>query len=183
MTARPARLAALTLACTLPLAACGTGENGVGASGTQTPLEVTTPTGMPKEQFRVEDTDKLVSEELTGEPVEDPAMDLTYKWQGSTNAPNGGSVIVVALRNDSDVPLPVDALKQPTLRYAGSGRDKKDATPQDAEASGVDIVGLDLPLRPGATINAKYAFDVAPGNLYNAEFTIGNVTFSGDLTG
>ena len=47
----------------------------------------------------------------------------------------------------------------------------------------MDIIGLDEPLRAGSTVNAKYAFDVAPGRLWDADFTIGNVTFSGNLNG
>ena len=55
------------------------------------------------------------------------------------------------------------------------------AEPLTADAAGVDIVGLDLPLGPGATVNAKFPFDVATGNLWDAKFTIGNVTFEGNL--
>ncbi len=41
--------------------------------------------------------------------------------------------------------------------------------------------GLDLPLGAGASTNWQYRFNVAPGNLWNARFTIGNVTYVGDL--
>ena len=63
-----------------------------------------------------------------------------------------------------------------------SNPDMKDAKFMPiAEEAGVDIVGLDRPLGPGATVNAKYPFDVSTGNLWDAEFTIGNVTFKGNL--
>ncbi|MCT2287532.1 hypothetical protein M3F30_02875 [Corynebacterium sanguinis] len=182
MTSRSARFAAVALACALPLSACG-GSAEEGAAGTETPLSVTTPTAPPQEDFQVEEVDKLVSDELTGEPVDDPAMELSYKWQGASSAPNGGSVLVVAVTNKSEVPMPADALKQPTLSYTTGGNNKEDAAPLNAEESGVDIIGLDEPLRAGATVNAKYAFDVAPGRLWDADFTIGNVTFSGNLNG
>ncbi|WP_165164249.1 hypothetical protein [Corynebacterium qintianiae] len=185
MTPRPSRLAAAALALVLPLSACGgpAGESTGGATGTQTPLEVTTPTAAPKEEFQAEDTQKLTTDELTGERVDDPAIQLSYKWQGASSAPGGGSVVVVAVTNNSEVPMPVDALKQPTLSYTTSGNNNENAATKSAEASGVDIIGLDQPLRPGATVNAKYAFDVTPGRLWNADFTIGNVTFSGNLSG
>lgn len=183
MSFRSARFAAAALACALPLSACGTGGDSAGVTGTQTPLEVTTPTGAPKEEFQVSDGNKITSNELSGKPVDDPEMELSYIWQGSSSAPNGGSVVVVAVKNKSNVAMPVDALPQPTLRYTSGGNNKQNAAPQNAEQSGVDIIGFDEPVSPGATVNAKYAFDVAPDNLWNAELTIGNVTFSGDLTG
>ncbi|AWB84474.1 hypothetical protein [Corynebacterium liangguodongii] len=180
MLPRPSRLAATAaLVVVLPLTACGQADDT--PVGTEAPLEVTTPTAAPKEEFKVEHRgEKVTTDELTGEPVEDPAMELTYKWQGTSSAPNGGTVVVVAVTNRSDVPVPVEAIEQPTLRY-GSGSNKTEARPQSAEAAGVDIIGIDEPLAPFATVNAKYAFDVRPGNLGNAEFTIGNVTFSGSL--
>ncbi|WP_231908962.1 hypothetical protein [Corynebacterium timonense] len=74
-----------------------------------------------------------------------------------------------------------EALGQPTLSYATDGNNKQEARPLDPQESGVNQVGLDLPLGPGATTNLKYPFDVAPGNLWDAEFSIGNVTFEGNL--
>lgn len=182
MTSRSARFAAVALACALPLSACG-GPAEDDTAGAQAPLEVTTPTAPPQEEFKVEDVDNIVSEELTGERVDDPAMELSYKWQGASSAPNGGSVLVVAVTNNSEVPMPADALAQPTLSYTTGGNNKENAAPLSAEASGVDIIGLDQPLRAGATVNAKYAFEVTPGRLWDADFTIGNVTFSGNLNG
>ena len=58
----------------------------------------------------------------------------------------------------------------------------KDAEFQpDGEDADVDVVGLDRPLGQGATVNAKYPFDVSTSELWDAEFTIGNVTFKGNL--
>lgn len=185
MSFRTAPYAAAALACVLALPACagtGGGDGAAGtASGAQTSLEVTTPTAAPQEEFRIEDTSKMTTDELDGDPVDDPAMELTYKWQGVSSAPEGGTVVVVAVTNKSEVPMPADALKQPTLRYSTGGSGEQNATPWSSEQSGVDIIGLDQPLRPGATVNAKYAFDVSPGRLWDADFTVGNVTFSGNL--
>lgn len=187
-----AALAAAALAAALALPACADAEMGEDTiSSTQVTAAEDAPQGqaddrigVQRKPFEVNEADPLVSDEINGERVKDPAMELSYKWQGSSYAPNGGSVVVVAITNESDAPLPEDAL-EPKLRYnvnSTSNPDMKDAkfVPIPEEA-GVDIVGLDRPLGPGATVNAKYPFDVSTGNLWDAEFTIGNVTFKGNL--
>lgn len=193
-TRRPqaATLTAAALASTLALTACADGEMAEDtASSTQVTAAEDAPQGqaddrigVQRKTFEVNETDPVVSDKTDGERVEDPAMELSYKWQGTSYAPAGGSVVVVAITNESDAPLPEDALT-PKLRYnanSTSNPDMKDAKFQPvAEEAGVDIVGLDRPLGPGATVNAKYPFDVTTGNLWDAEFTIGNVTFKGNL--
>ncbi len=193
-TRRPqaATLTAAVLASTLALTACADGEMAEDtASSTQVTAAEDAPQGqaddrigVQRKTFEVNETDPVVSDKTDGERVEDPAMELSYKWQGTSYAPAGGSVVVVAITNESDAPLPKDALT-PKLRYnanSTSNPDMKDAKFQPvAEEAGVDIVGLDRPLGPGATVNAKYPFDVTTGNLWDAEFTIGNVTFKGNL--
>ena len=192
-TRRPkAALAAAALAAASALSACADAEMGEDTiSSTQVTAAEDAPQGqaddrigVQRKPFEVNEADPLVSDEINGERVKDPAMELSYKWQGSSYAPNGGSVVVVAITNESDAPLPEDAL-EPKLRYnvnSTSNPDMKDAKFMPiAEEAGVDIVGLDRPLGPGATVNAKYPFDVSTGNLWDAEFTIGNVTFKGNL--
>ena len=192
-TRRPkATLAATALAAALALSACADAEMGEDTiSSTQVTAAEDAPQGqaddrigVQRKPFEVNEADPLVSDEINGERVNDPAMELSYKWQGSSYAPNGGSVVVVAITNESDAPLPEDAL-EPKLRYnvnSTSNPDMKDAKFMPiAEEAGVDIVGLDRPLGPGATVNAKFPFDVSTGNLWDAEFTIGNVTFKGNL--
>lgn len=192
-TRRPkAALTAAALAAALALSACADAEMGEDTiSSTQVTAAEDAPQGqaddrigVQRKPFEVNEVDPLVSDKTNGDRVEDPAMELSYKWQGSSYAPNGGSVVVVAITNESDAPLPEDAL-EPKLRYnvnSTSNPDMKDAKfVPIAEEAGVDIVGLDRPLGPGATVNAKYPFDVSTGNLWDAEFTIGNVTFKGNL--
>ena len=192
-TRRPkAALTAAALAAALALTACADAEMGEDTvSSTQVTAAEDAPQGqaddrigVQRKPFEVNEADPLVSDEINGERVKDPAMELSYKWQGSSYAPNGGSVVVVAITNESDAPLPEDAL-EPKLRYnvnSTSNPDMKDAKfVPIAEEAGVDIVGLDRPLGPGATVNAKFPFDVSTGNLWDAEFTIGNVTFKGNL--
>ena len=192
-TRRPkAALAAAALAAAFALSACADAQLGEDTiSSTQVTAAEDAPQGqaddrigVQRKPFEVNEADPLVSDEINGERVKDPAMELSYKWQGSSYAPNGGSVVVVAITNESDAPLPEDAL-EPKLRYnvnSTSNPDMKDAKFMPiAEEAGVDIVGLDRPLGPGATVNAKFPFDVSTGNLWDAEFTIGNVTFKGNL--
>ena len=192
-TRRPkAALTAAALAAALALSACADAEMGEDTiSSTQVTAAEDAPQGqaddrigVQRKPFEVNEADPLVSDKTNGDRVKDPAMELSYKWQGSSYAPNGGSVVVVAITNESDAPLPADAL-EPKLRYnvnSTSNPDMKDAKFMPiAEEAGVDIVGLDRPLGPGATVNAKFPFDVSTGNLWDAEFTIGNVTFKGNL--
>ena len=192
-TRRPkAALTAAALAAALALSACADAEMGEDTiSSTQVTAAEDAPQGqaddrigVQRKPFEVNEADPLVSDKTDGDRVKDPAMELSYKWQGSSYAPNGGSVVVVAITNESDAPLPEDAL-EPKLRYnvnSTSNPDMKDAKFMPiAEEAGVDIVGLDRPLGPGATVNAKFPFDVSTGNLWDAEFTIGNVTFKGNL--
>lgn len=192
-TRRPkAALAAAALAAAFALSACADAQLGEDTiSSTQVTAAEDAPQGqaddrigVQRKPFEVNEADPLVSDKTNGDRVKDPAMELSYKWQGSSYAPNGGSVVVVAITNESDAPLPEDAL-EPKLRYnvnSTSNPDMKDAKFMPiAEEAGVDIVGLDRPLGPGATVNAKFPFDVSTGNLWDAEFTIGNVTFKGNL--
>lgn len=175
----------VALAVALPLAACAGAEDGAPQDAADqaaeaTEVSATSTIGRPQEEFEKKETSAAVSTEIQGERVKDPAMDLSYKWQGTSYAPNGGTVVVVAVTNQSDAPMPVDTL-QPKLEYNAGNKDMREAEPMDAEAAGLDMVGLDLPLGPGATTNVKYAFDVATGNLWDARFSIGNVTFEGNL--
>lgn len=172
---------AAVLVSSLALTACVTGDEAEEQAAQGEEIEVTTPAEEDEERFEVNETDPVTTDEITGERVEDPGMELSYKWQGSQYAPNG-SVVVVAVTNESDVPMPADALGTPELRYNAGGGDMQTASFNgNAEAAGIDMVGIDRPLGPGATVNAKYPFDVSTGNLWDAEFTIGNVTFKGNL--
>ncbi|QYH19374.1 hypothetical protein JKI95_09705 [Corynebacterium aquatimens] len=180
------RLKLAALALIFPLAACSgpvDGDNPEGMPATPTEDAEVSPTstiGRPEQTFAAEEVEPSVTNEIKGERVEDPAMELTYKWQGTSYAPGGGTVVVVAITNESDAPMPADTLRT-ELKWNAGNKEYRTADPMTAEAAGVDIVGLDLPLGPGATVNAKFPFDVAAGNLWDAKFTIGNVTFEGNL--
>lgn len=180
------RLKVAALALIFPLAAC-TGpvdaDNSEGMEATPTEDAEVSPTstlGLPEKEFAVAEVEPSATNEIKGDRVEDPAMELSYKWQGTSYAPGGGSVVVVAITNESDAPMPADTLN-PTLTWNAGNKEYRTAELKTAEEAGVDIVGLDMPLGPGATVNAKFPFDVSTGNLWDAKFTIGNVTFEGNL--
>ena len=171
------------LALVFTLAACSTtvdpGEEE--AEATTSEVEATSTVGRPEKEFKVEETQPMITTELGGQRVEDPAMELSYKWQGVKPAPGGGTVLFVAVTNESDAPMPADVL-DPELSYKSGGA-MTTASMKTAEAAGIDYAGLDLPLGPGATTNVKLPFDVAPGSLADAQLTIGNVRFQGNLNG
>lgn len=175
--ARPTlRFAALAAAASLLLSGCVDEEGVADQDGTLTPTTgVATPTEEP-EAFETKDVAPKETDEITGEIVEDPGMDVHYKWQGTSYAPNGGTVVTIAVTNTSGATMPIDALGEPTLTYSGDTARRK-----SAEDAGIEFEGLDLPLGKGATTNVQYAFDVSTGNLYEAEFQIGNVIFKGNL--
>ncbi|WP_257160483.1 hypothetical protein [Corynebacterium cystitidis] len=181
-------LAALSLAAgTVACSGDGADDTGNGAAGngddTITPTTgVATPTESIEPDFETREVAPIVSEKTDGTGVDDPGMKVTYHWQGTSYAPNGGTVATVAVKNNDTVPMPPEVLGQPTLKYS-PGASSNDVTvdSKSAEEAGIDKVGLDLPLGAGATTNVHYAFDVSSGNLWDAEFTIGNVTFSGNL--
>lgn len=169
--------AAVTLSA-LVLAGCA--EEGVvdqeGSSITPT-TGVATPTEEP-ESFETHSAEPLKTDELGGGIVEDPGMDVSYKWQGTNYAPNGGTVVTVAVTNHSENIMPPEALGDPELKYKGGN---ETANRISAEEAGLEMEGLDFPLGKGATMNVQIAFDVSQGNLSDASFQIGNVIFEGNL--
>lgn len=116
-------------------------------------------------------------------PVKDEGLNVEYELQGLYSG-GGGTVLTVKIHNLNEVPMPADALSEPTLERAdGNGGwatvDLIDVDP--AVHPDVAAPGLDHPLGAGASTNLQYVYDVAPGNLWNARFSIGNVRYVGDL--
>ncbi|WP_342318226.1 hypothetical protein [Corynebacterium mayonis] len=182
MSSRPQRFVATaaTLLSAMALTAC-LSEADVGAGQSATDIEVTTPTAVPEEEFRVNDVNDQVTDQILGQKVKDPGMELSYQWQGTRPSPNGSTTVIIAVTNESDVPMPVNALGEPRLTYVSGGNNKETARLLNAEQSGLKIVGLDMPLGPGATANVQYPFNVSVTNLGRAQFSIGNITFEGNL--
>lgn len=133
--------------------------------------------------FEAKDVD---AEEVTSNlaaPVKDKGLNVEYELQGLYSG-GGGTVLTVKIHNLNEVPMPADALPEPTLERAdGNGGwatvDLIDVDP--AVHPDVAAPGLDHPLGAGASTNLQYVYDVAPGNLWNARFSIGNVRYVGDL--
>ena len=133
--------------------------------------------------FEAKDVDAHEVTSNLAAPVEDEGLNVEYELQGLYSG-GGGTVLTVKIHNLSEVPMPVDALPEPTLERAdGNGGwatvDSIDVDP--AVHPDVAAPGLDHPLGAGASTNLQYVYDVAPGNLWNARFSIGNVRYVGDL--
>lgn len=135
-------------------------------------------------QYQPEDTDdELVTGDLTN-PVEDEGHGVTWWNQGVYQDNITGSVLTIKVRNNNDLPLPADAISDPVLEVAdgNGGWTGIDLLPYDPEVNtNLMAPGLDRPLGAGATTNLQYHFDVAPGNLWNARLSIGNVVWEGDM--
>ena len=135
-------------------------------------------------QYQPEDTDnELVTGDLTN-PVEDEGYGVTWWNQGVYQDNITGSVLTIKVRNNNDLPLPADAISDPVLEVAdgNGGWTGIDLLPYDPEVNtNLMAPGLDRPLGAGATTNLQYRFDVAPGNLWNARLSIGNVVWEGNM--
>ena len=135
-------------------------------------------------QYQPEDTDnELVTGDLTN-PVDDEGYGVTWWNQGVYQDNITGSVLTIKVRNNNDLPLPADAISDPVLEVAdgNGGWTGIDLLPYDPEVNtNLMAPGLDRPLGAGATTNLQYRFDVAPGNLWNARLSIGNVVWEGNM--
>lgn len=135
-------------------------------------------------QYQPEDTDdEVITGDLTN-PVEDEGYGVTWWNQGVYQDNITGSVLTIKVRNNNDLPLPADAISDPVLEVAdgNGGWTGIDLLPYDPEVNtNLMAPGLDRPLGAGASTNLQYRFDVAPGNLWNARLSIGNVVWEGDM--
>lgn len=135
--------------------------------------------------YQPEETEEqLITGDIT-EPVKDEGYGVTWWNQGAYQDNISGSVVTIKVRNDTDLPLPADAISDPVLEVAdgNGGWSEIDLLPYDPDVNtNVVAPGLDRPLGAGASTNLQYRFDVAPGNLWNARLKIGNVVWEGSLT-
>ncbi|GAB3082071.1 hypothetical protein [Corynebacterium aquatimens] len=169
--------ASILAASSFGLVACGEEEGDVDQAGTIIPTTAAAGEDEEKHEWRSDDVPIKTSDKIAGEVVEDPGMDVSYKWQGTSYSQTGGSIVTIAVKNHSDIPMPKDALGEPQLTYNNGIKAER----LRGEQSGLQNDGLDMPLGAGATTNLHYAFDVSPGNLSEAQFRIGNVRFNGNL--
>jgi hypothetical protein len=165
--------AAAILATALLLSACG-GDGG--ETGSQESIEVTTSQTPVAQAAEVEPT---VAQTLRGTTA-DPGLNVEWTYQGTRSGQYSGSVITFLVRNLNDEPLPPDSIPDPKLRYNSGGGTMTDATL--ISDSDTELLDLDLPLGAGASTNVQYAFEVSPGNLWDAELQVGNVIFEGNLS-
>ena len=133
--------------------------------------------------FEAKDVEVREVTENLAEPAKDEGLNVEYELQGLYSG-GGGTVLTVKIHNLGELPLPADALPEPTLERAdgNGGWATVDPVPYDPEVNvSLPAPGLDQPLGAGASTNLQYVYNVSAGNLWNARFTIGNVRFVGDL--
>ena len=167
------RPALALLACSVLLTACS-GETG--GNGGDESINVTTSETPVAAASQV---DPVEAESLRGKTT-DPGLNVDMRYQGVRSGTTGGSIITVLVTNLNDEPLPVDALPQPTLTYNSGGGTMVDAEPMTGDNTDMTL-GLDLPLGSGASTNVRYAFNVSPGNLWDAKLQVGNIIWEGNL--
>ncbi|QGU05213.1 hypothetical protein [Corynebacterium comes] len=170
---RPGISAIVILATALLVTACG-GSGGDG--GAEESLEVTA-SETPVAQAR--QVEPKVAERLRGATT-DPGLNVDWTYQGVRSGQISGSVVTVLVHNLNDEPLSPADIPQPTLTYNSGGGTMVEATPITNEDAILPL-GLDLPLGAGASTNLRYAFEVSPGNLWDAKLQVGNVIFEGNL--
>lgn len=65
--------------------------------------------------YEAKDTDDKEVTSNLAEPVKDKGLGVSWELQGVYSDNNsGGSVVTILLKNENDVPLPVDAFEDPT---------------------------------------------------------------------
>ena len=110
--------------------------------------------------------------------IEDPGLNVRWRLRSVSSDSSGGVVILLNLKNLNDAPLPPSALGQPTLKTK-SGNAELMNTNSNSDDSYVN--GLDLPLGAGATTSVRYKFNTTVSSTSDAELTIANVTWKGNL--
>lgn len=123
--------------------------------------------------FEAKDVDVREVTDNLAEPAKDEGLNVEYELQG-LYAGGGGTVLTVKIHNLGELPLPADALAEPTLERAdgNGGWAAVDPVPYDPAVNvSLPAPGLDHPLGAGASTNLQYVYNVAAGNLWNARFT------------
>lgn len=169
------RLATAAVAASLVLLVGCAGED---AAENAAPDETTD--AQSAETFPTTAVDPVTADSVT-ETVEDPGLNVEWTMYGASIAPlSGDAAIHVKLKNLNDIPIPPSVIETPTLSVSDGVGGRTEIDPVDDATSGLES-GLDLPLGAGATTNLVYVFDTTTGQLWDAEFQIGNLVFEGNL--
>lgn len=165
-----AKVAAICIV-TVPfaLAACSSGATN-SSSGLSTTLTPST-----AKEFVAKEANPVTTQDASKE-IEDPGLNVRWRLRSVSSGSNGGVVILLNLKNLNDVPLPPSALGQPTLKTKSGNAELMNTNSDDSYVN-----GLDLPLGAGATTSVRYKFNTTVSSTSDAELTIANVTWKGNL--
>lgn len=113
--------------------------------------------------------------------IKDPGYNVDWTLMGISSGPKKGVVVAVKISNLNDVAIPKDAMPTPTLEITDYHGDLKKFEPLTEAESGV-YPGTDAAIGAHADVVLRYGFNTGIGTLYNnAAFTIGNVTWKGNI--
>lgn len=176
-----ASVVAVTVSAALVLAGCSDEKHdGNSAQESSVSEKVSTSTEAAP-SFTPKDVAPKTVEKFS-EPVVDEGLGLTYKLVSVAAGNFGGTTVVVTVENNNEQPFPPSALKA-TYKFEDYDGNKELSEGEPLTISDPDyIVGLDVPLGVGAKADLNFPYAVSPSTAYDAEFTIGNVTFKGNLT-
>lgn len=169
------------LATAAALASCSVldpGEAGL------SPDEEIVVTSSEAPSYQSQETETTTLTEDSNQRIKDEGLGVEFQFQGVYADDIQGTVVTVAAKNVNDVPLPPEALGEPTLEIADGqgGWTAVDSVPYDAEVNTtVNAPGLDKPLGTQATTNLQYRFNTTVGNLWSARFSLGNIVWEGNL--
>ena len=165
----------LSIAVCGGLAACSAVSEPVddGTDATSS-VAAATPTFEPKDV-------SPITAKTTTETVTDEGLNAEFTLASVKVGPVSGIVVTVRVKNLNDVPLPPSAIAT-TYRYRGTGQGYTEAQRVETTSVNNSPIGLDVPLGPQAEVLLEYPFQVTLATANDAQFTIGNVTFEGNLT-
>lgn len=123
-------------------------------------------------KFEPKKIDPIVASDPAA-PVKDEGLGVQWRIMTVQQGSSGGAEFVIEMKNlNEDFAVPPSAIGDPELSLKSGGK---------IDRMKVDDQGLDIPLGALSTTVITYSFNTSPWNLSNAEFTIGNAVFKGNL--
>ncbi|MEJ5928954.1 hypothetical protein WG915_10070 [Corynebacterium sp. H128] len=165
-------LVTLTLAASLTsCAALGRRINGEVPGAISNTKEEVQVSETPEATFAPQNVAPIKASSTTA-AVEDTGLGVQWRILTVYQGNQGGAKFIIAMKNlNEQVAVPPAAIGTPKLTVAG----------KEIELMQVEDQGLDAPLGALSETKISYTFNTTPWNLSNAELTLGNAVFSGNL--